>query len=185
MRDFDVFHACNAQAFLFGQLGRFVLRATEVEVVSSICLVKYMYIYIYIYKGYDRANTDIADTADEIKIHIDARWVGPDEAIWHLFEFPLHGSSHSTQRLATHLPGEKQILFEEGEEVQANRDVRRHRSTLTAWLRMNKNVHESGSDELGILVTYYHDIPNQCVWDRPGTAPRRHGSYVAALLPAR
>ena len=76
-------------------------------------LFEQIYIYrnininIYIYKGYDRVNADIADAADEIKAHIDARWVGPDEAIWRLLEFPLHGNSHSTQRLATHLPGEK------------------------------------------------------------------------------
>ena len=54
--------------------------------------------------------------------------------------------------------------------MQANRDVRWRRSTLLAWLEMNKNVRESGSDELGILVMYCQDIPNQCVWDRSAKA---------------
>ena len=57
--------------------------------------------------------------------------------------------------------------------MQANRDVRWHRSTLIAWFEMNKDVSESGSDELGILAT------------ASGTVPRRHGRHVVVLLPAR
>ena len=155
----------------------------NVEVVSSIRLVKYMYKYVY--KGHDRANVDLADAADEIKAHIDARWVGPAEAVWRLLEFPLHGSSHSTQRLAVHLPGENQILFEEGGEVQANCDVRRHRSTLTAWFELNKNVRDSGSDELGILATYYHDIPSKCVWDRSAKAWKTRSRIAACKVIGR
>ena len=45
---------------------------------------------------------------------------------------------------------------------------------------MNKDVRESGSDELGILVMYYHDIPNQCVWDRSAKAWNSRRSRVAA-----
>ena len=82
-------------------------RWSRASVWSSIHINININIYIYIYKGHDRANTDVADAADEIKAHIDTRWVGPDEAIWRLLEFPLHGSSYSTQCLATHLPGEK------------------------------------------------------------------------------
>ncbi|CAF4358667.1 unnamed protein product [Rotaria socialis] len=38
---------------------------------------------------------------DEIKAHIDARYV---KAAWRVFEFPLHDKSHAIIRLAAHLP---------------------------------------------------------------------------------
>ena len=155
----------------------------NVEVVSSIRLVKYMYKYVY--KGHDRANVDVADAADEIKAHIDARWVGPSEAVWRLLEFPMHGSSHSTQRLAVHLPGENQILFEDGEEAQANRDVRRHRSTLSAWFELNTAVQHTGSDQLGVLATPYHDIPSKCVWDRSARAWKVRSRNAASKMIGR
>ena len=69
--------------------------------------------------------------------------------------------------------------------MQANRDVRRHRSTLTAWFEMNKNVRESGSDKLGILATYYHDIPNQCVWDRSAKAWKTRNRVAACKVIGR
>ena len=155
----------------------------NVEVVSSIRLVKYMNKYDY--KGHDRANVDVADAADEIKAHIDARWVGPSEAMCRLLEFPVHGSSLSTQCLAVHLPGETRILFEEGEEAQANRDVRRHRCTITAWFELNNAVHDSGSDQLGILATPYHDIPSKCVWDRSARAWKKRSRSAASKMIGR
>ena len=50
---------------------------------------------------------------------------------------------------------------------------------------MNKNVRESGSDELGILATYYHDIPNQCVWDRSAKAWKTRSRVAACKVIGR
>ena len=69
--------------------------------------------------------------------------------------------------------------------MQANRDVRRHRSTLTAWFEMNKNVRESESDELGILATHYHDIPNQYVWDRSAKVWKTRSRVAACKVIGR
>ena len=44
---------------------------------------------------------------------------------------------------------------------------------------MNKNVRETGSDELGVPATHYHDIPKQCVWGR-STKVWKTRSRVAA-----
>ena len=50
---------------------------------------------------------------------------------------------------------------------------------------MNKYVRESGSDELGILVTYYHDIPNQCIWDRSAKAWKIRSRVAACKVIGR
>ncbi len=73
----------------------------NVQVVNSIRSIKYMYKYTY--KGHDRANVQVRDQAtDEIREFLDARYVGPAEAAWRLFEFPMHGRSHAVQRLVVH-----------------------------------------------------------------------------------
>ena len=136
----------------------------NVEVVSSIRLVKYMYKYIY--KGHDSANLDLTDARDEIRAHIDARYVGPSEAVWRLLEFPLHGGSHSTQRLSVHLPHMHMVTFRDGREATAALDPRHDRTTLTAWLELNRATKESGQDQHAILGTLYHDLPNICTWNR-------------------
>ena len=136
----------------------------NVEVVSSIRLVKYMYKYVY--KGHDSANLDLTDANDEIRAHVDARYVGASEAVWRLLELPVHGSSHSTQRLSVHLPEMHMVTFREGGEVAAARDPRHRRTTLTAWFELNKSTQEAGVDENSILETRYHDLPNLCTWDR-------------------
>lgn len=79
----------------------------NVEVVSNIRLVKY--IFKYAYKGHDRAHVELGQRADEIQQHIDARYLGAAEAVWRLFEFPIHGASHSVERLSVHLPGQQLV----------------------------------------------------------------------------
>ena len=49
---------------------------------------------------------------DEIRDYLDARYVGPAEAAWRLFEFPMHGKSHTIERLPVHQEGEQQCAFE-------------------------------------------------------------------------
>ncbi|CAF1153395.1 unnamed protein product [Rotaria sordida] len=43
---------------------------------------------------------------DEIKAHLDTRYVSTPEAAWRLFEFALHDKSHGVIRLAVHLPNQ-------------------------------------------------------------------------------
>ncbi len=70
--------------------------------------------YKYTYKGHDRANVQVRDQAtDEIREFLDARYVGPAEAAWRLFEFPMHGRSHAVQRLVVHRFEEQSCTFEE------------------------------------------------------------------------
>ena len=49
----------------------------NIEVVSTIKAVKYLYKYCY--KGHERATLEVG--VDEIQDHVDARYVGPAEAV--------------------------------------------------------------------------------------------------------
>lgn len=53
---------------------------------------------------------------DEIRSYQDTRYVSASEAMWRLLKNKMHDRSHSVMRLPAHLPNEKQIRFEEGNE---------------------------------------------------------------------
>ncbi|THH13907.1 hypothetical protein EW146_g6363 [Bondarzewia mesenterica] len=72
----------------------------NVEICASIKAIKY--IHKYIYKGHDRATLELGEV-DEIKEYVDARYIGPVEACWHVFEFPMHLELPTVYRLPIHL----------------------------------------------------------------------------------
>ena len=88
----------------------------NVEIVASLNSVKY--VYKYIHKGHDRAELAFRFKNDEIAAHVDARYVGPAEASWRLFGFPLHGMSHHIDRLAVHLESMQSCLYEKARRGQ-------------------------------------------------------------------
>ena len=120
---------------------------TNVEVCTSIKAAKYLFKYVY--KGHDRAHLEMhlegAEAHDEIKQHLDARYVGPAEACWRIFKYSMHGQSHSVQRLLIHLPGQQTIRFEDNEDElalfhnaeSAANEMEGHDDTLTAWFKLN------------------------------------------------
>ncbi|XP_044588701.1 uncharacterized protein LOC123267879 [Cotesia glomerata] len=107
----------------------------NVEVVFSITAVKYLFKYVY--KGHDKAaiivNGSIPNTTeeahashdsrddpdnfntvndyDEIRNFVDARYVGPVEAVWCIISKDLQDKSHSIIRLPVHLPNEQSITI--------------------------------------------------------------------------
>ncbi|CAF1361102.1 unnamed protein product [Rotaria sordida] len=99
---------------------------------------------------------------DEIKAHLDARYVSAPEAAWRLFEFPLHDKSHAIIRLAVHLPYQQPVYFAEGNERQALERAASKDTTLTAWFQLNSK----NPDARQYL---YHDIPHHFVFERNGT----------------
>jgi hypothetical protein len=72
---------------------------------------------------------------DEIKAHLDARYVSAPEAAWRLFEFPLHDKSHSIIQLTVHLPNMQPVYFAEGNEMEALGRAAEKDTTLTAWFK--------------------------------------------------
>ena len=141
----------------------------NVEIVSSLKSVKY--IYKYILKGHDRAAIIVKYGGDEVHAHLDTRYVGPAEACWRLFSFPLHGMSHSVVRLAVHLPDQQPVAFVEKEERNALDKASDKHTTLQAWFKLNR-------DKPDFRHLLYVDMPKHCVWNKKaGTwKPRQRGA---------
>ncbi|CAF3519677.1 unnamed protein product [Rotaria sp. Silwood1] len=149
----------------------------NVEICATVKSIKYLFKYIY--KGHDCANIKLQRPVqegaavaqatlewDEIKAHLDARYVSAPEAAWRLFEFPLHDKSHTIIRLAVHLPNQQPVYFAEGNERQAVERAATKDTTLTAWFKLNSK----NPDARQYL---YHDIPQHFVFERNGTWKRR------------
>ncbi|CAF1173465.1 unnamed protein product [Rotaria magnacalcarata] len=121
----------------------------NVEVCATVKSIKYLFKYVY--KGHDCANIKlelpVKDGAtfaktlewDEIKAHLDARYASVPEAVWRLFEFPLHDKSHSIIRLAIHLPNMQPVYFAEGNELEALNRATEKDTTLIAWFKLNRD----------------------------------------------
>jgi hypothetical protein len=71
----------------------------NIEVCSDICAVKYLFKYVY--KGHDRATVEVSCQSDnaiegnvveanEIKKHLDYRYVFASETTWRIFKFDMH-----------------------------------------------------------------------------------------------
>ncbi|CAM2699786.1 unnamed protein product [Rotaria socialis] len=141
----------------------------NVKVCATVKSIKYLFKYVY--KGHHCANIKLelpvkdcenfAKTLqwNEIKAHLDARYAGAPEAVWRLFEFPLHDKSHSIIRLVIHLPIMQSVYFAEGNELEALDRATEKDKTLIAWFKLNR-------DNLDARRYLYHDILNHFVFDR-------------------
>ena len=121
----------------------------NVEISAGLGTVKYLSKYIY--KGPDRATMEISGgVQDEIKAHLDSRFIGLTEACWKMFEFNMYGESSAVQRLPIHLPNEHYVNFHAHQtvnEVLARQNV--EKTQLTAWFDYN-----SAYDN-GLGLTYW------------------------------
>lgn len=134
----------------------------NVEVCTTVKSVKY--IYKYIYKGYDSATVQIqgsgeqvqqVDNEDEIAKFLNARYVGSTEAMWRIFEFPMHFQSHTIIRLDIHLENNQNIVFREGQAAQAIQSARR--TKLLAYFKLNEV-------DPAARAYRYVDLPLHYVW---------------------
>jgi hypothetical protein len=81
----------------------------NVEICATIQAIKY--ITKYVYKGADRVTVQLQIKEDEIAKYLQARYTGPAEAIWRLFEFSVHQESPPVKNLAIYLQGEQPVYF--------------------------------------------------------------------------
>ncbi|CAF1287411.1 unnamed protein product [Rotaria sordida] len=149
----------------------------NVEICATVKSIKYLFKYIF--KEHDCTNIKLQRPVqegaaaaqgtlewDEIKEHLDARYVSAPVAAWRLFEFPLHDKSHAIIRLAIHLLNQQPIYFTEGNERQALERAAMKDTTLTAWFKLNSK----NPDARQYL---YHDIPQHSVFEHNGTWKQR------------
>ena len=110
----------------------------NMEYCTSHRAVKYLYKYIF--KGHDLANVVIHEQQgyNEIDHYIRGRYVGPCEATYRIFSFPLNDTSHSIHRLAVHLPMQQNVYFQQGEHEQAANRAAERETTLTAFFLLNQ-----------------------------------------------
>ena len=128
----------------------------NVEICASVQSIKY--IHKYVYKGTDRTTLAVSGTDDEITRYVQARYVGPTEAFWRLFEYHTHQEFPPVQHLAIHLPGQHTVCFADNlpQEQLAARAVNAC-STLMAFFDYNAK-HADGRTLL------YHQFPEHYTW---------------------
>ncbi|VVA13357.1 Hypothetical predicted protein, partial [Prunus dulcis] len=64
--------------------------------------------------GSDRARVVFQENQqDEILAYLNCRYISPYEAVWRLFQYPIHFRKPSVERLPIHLPLEQNIIFNE------------------------------------------------------------------------
>ena len=128
------------------------------------------YLYKYVTKGQDRAmiatvveNQD-GMPRDEIKEYEDLRSIGSSEATWHLMSFPIADRYPPVQALRVHLEDQQQVIFDEGNEVEA---LEKQRDTeLTAFFDLNQQLEKTADgNEDGIMPTYL-ELPKKFRYDK-------------------
>ena len=142
----------------------------NVEVCTTVKSVKY--IFKYIHKGNDAAHIEIRQNYlnhDEILQHLNARYVGPHQAVFRIMQYKMREKSHTIIRLAVHLPLQQNVYYRDGNEERALQ-VSRH-TTLTAFFKLNED-NENAHQYL------YHEVPEHYTFDKQAKKwnPRRRAT---------
>ncbi|XP_021953640.1 uncharacterized protein LOC110850511 [Folsomia candida] len=146
----------------------------NVEVCASIRSVKYLFKYAY--KGHDCALVELQ--LDEIKTHVDSRYVSPPEAAWRIFRLPMQDKTHSITRLKVDLPGTKRVTFDPSRIQEAIDRAESTDTTLTAYFKLNCEDPEARKYK-------YSEIPEYYVFNRTNSWVRRkdgHNNKVIGRL---
>ncbi|XP_035713810.1 uncharacterized protein LOC118438127 [Folsomia candida] len=123
----------------------------NVEICASIRSVKYLFKYAY--KGHDCAKVELR--IDEIKTHVDSRYVSPPEAAWRIFRCPMQDRTHSISRLKVELPEQKQVTFDPNRIQEAIQKAENTHSTLTAYFELNTHDPEARQYKYAEIPEYY------------------------------
>ncbi|KAG1469845.1 hypothetical protein G6F56_003027 [Rhizopus delemar] len=147
----------------------------NVESCASVQAIKY--INKYVYKGQDRSTVALSDTSNEIHRYLQGRYIGPTEAFWRLFEYPIHEEDPTVMQLSLHLPDHQPVYFPDdasNEEVRTILD--KSKSHLMAWFDYNR----SNSDGREFL---YQEFPEHYVYDRNlrNWKPRKKGFAIGRM----
>ena len=118
------------------------------------------------------------ETLNEVEQYLNARYIGPVEACWRLFEFAMHLELPSVYRLPVHLEDEQQVIWREGADAaQQERAVENSQKThLTQWFAANASFPDA--------VNYtYQEFPQHFVWvaKQKSWKPRERGFAIGRI----
>lgn len=111
---------------------------------------------------HDRATVGVC-SENEVKTFLNTRYVSAPEAVWRLFSFSMHSRSHVIYRLAVHLEGMQNVIFRDGEVVQAAENAVNRLTTLTGYFALNNS---NLPEDIEARQYYYHELPNHYVWNK-------------------
>ena len=107
---------------------------------------------------------DLDSPVDEIKQHLQARYLSPCEAVWRLVEFRMHEEFPPVTHLAVHEPGKQPVYFPDDATTQQVREkMETARTTLMAFFVYNR-LHPNGPKYL------YSEAPQHLVFDAKAKA---------------
>ena len=95
--------------------------------------VSYTHLDVYKRQRYDSASVELGlernepgqeIQIDEVKNFLNGRYVGSTQAVWRIYELPMHFQSHVIVRLDIHLLRRQNVYFREGQERQAIENAR-------------------------------------------------------------
>uniref|UniRef100_A0A0K0F1G1 Inositol-pentakisphosphate 2-kinase n=1 Tax=Strongyloides venezuelensis TaxID=75913 RepID=A0A0K0F1G1_STRVS len=92
----------------------------------------------------DKISANVVETVeskDEVKLHIDVRYVRPSEAVWRIMEYPILYKDWTVVRLAVHLINEECTVADEINNGNNNcfNAEKGYKSTLVAYYNPNEN----------------------------------------------
>ena len=116
---------------------------------------------------------------DEIREHIDGRFVGASEGAWRIFHFSMHSESPNVVRLEVHLPGQHLVHFDPDDDPEVVMEQAGNEATkLTGFFKANGDT-----DELGGVARQltYQEFPQKLVWKKKGWAVRKKGFAIGRM----
>jgi hypothetical protein len=132
----------------------------------------FKYIHKYVYKGGDRATLVVGeeDERDEIKQHLDGRYVGSEEAVMRLFRSVMHEEEPPCQRLQVHEPGMHNITFDgDNDAAEVVERAQQSSSILMEFFQTNKKEEEdeqsSGQTCRLARNLLYQEFPHKFCWN--------------------
>jgi hypothetical protein len=97
---------------------------------------------------------------DEIKQFVDARYVCPPEAMWHILGFKIHNEYPKHIRLQVHLEDEQLIYFRNSADPITVQQRPARSTTLTSWFAYNSEYNDGTS-----RLLLYPDFPRKYTFD--------------------
>ena len=136
------------------------------------------YIHKYIFKGHDRTSLEV-EGHDEIREHIDGRFLGASEGTWRIFHFNMHSESPNVVRLEVHLPGQHLVHFDPDDDPATVMERASNKTTkLTGFFKVNSDTGRLG--EVARQLTY-QEFPQKLVWKKKGWAVRKKGFAIGRM----